>query len=104
MIAEIQCLPTPAGNEARPYAVIEAAIAAIERSGLRTEVGALGTTVEGPADAVWAAVRAAHEACLRAGAERVVTIVKVAETREGGPTIDALTGRYRRSAGDEQRG
>ncbi len=104
MIAEIQCLPTPAGDEARPYAVIEAAIAAIEGFGLRTEVGALGTTVEGPPDAVWAAVRAAHEACLRAGAERVVTLVKVEESRDGGPTIDALTERYRRSAGDAQRG
>lgn len=99
MIAEIQCLPSPAGDEARPYAVIEAAIASIESSGLACEVGALGTTIEGPPDAVWAALRAAHEACFAAGAERVVTVIKIAQDAVGGPTIIGLTEKYRGGKG-----
>ena len=59
MIAEIQCLPSPAGTDDARYAHVDAAIAALRASGLRTEVGPLGTSIEGPPDAVWAAVRAA---------------------------------------------
>ena len=54
MIAEIQCLPSPAGTDDTRYAHVDAAIAAIRASGLRTEVGPLGTSIEGPPDAVWA--------------------------------------------------
>lgn len=77
MIAEIQCLPTPSGTPESPYQHIEAAIAAVADSRLRYEVGALGTTVEGPDDAVWAAVRAAHAATLTSGADSVVSVVKL---------------------------
>jgi uncharacterized protein YqgV (UPF0045/DUF77 family) len=36
----------------------------IRDSGLRYEVGALGTTLEGDVDAVWTTLRAAHEATM----------------------------------------
>ena len=51
MIAEIQVAPSPAGTAENPHAHVEAAIAVIQASGLRYEVGALGTTLEGDADA-----------------------------------------------------
>lgn len=100
MIAEIQCLPHPPGDAERPYAVIEAAIAALRATGLTVEVGALGTTIEGPPDAVWAALRAAHEACLEAGGERVVSVLKVAQRADGGPSIAELTAGYREGGAD----
>ena len=53
MIAEIQVAPSPPGTAEDPHAHVEAAIAVIQASGLRYEVGALGTTLEGDADAVW---------------------------------------------------
>ncbi len=68
MIAEIQVAPSPAGTPEDPHAHVEAAIAVIRDSGLRYEVGPLGTTLEGDDDAVWATLRAAHEAMLAAGA------------------------------------
>ena len=68
VIAEIQVAPSPPGTADDPHAHVEAAIAVIEASGLRYEVGALGTTLEGEADEVWATLRAAHEAMLAAGA------------------------------------
>ncbi|MBK6856741.1 MAG: thiamine-binding protein [Microthrixaceae bacterium] len=96
MIAELQVLPRPAGTATVPYANIEAAIAALASSGLRVEVGALGTTIEGAPDAVWAALRAAHEATLTAGAEAVVSVVKLAESAgDSGPGIDDLAGPFR---------
>ena len=62
MIAEVQCIPSPAGTPQDAYQHVDAAIAAIADSGLPYEVGALGTTLEGAPDAVWDAIRAAHEA------------------------------------------
>ncbi|MDZ7726733.1 MAG: thiamine-binding protein [Dehalococcoidia bacterium] len=81
MIAEIQVLPRPAGTDTTPYANVEAAIAVIQQSGLQYEVGALGTTIEGDAEAVWPVLQQAHAACLAAGAESVATVIKVHETR-----------------------
>jgi uncharacterized protein YqgV (UPF0045/DUF77 family) len=95
MIAEIQCLPTPSGRPDDRHAHVEAAIAVIQAAGLHHEVGALGTTVEGDPDEVWAVLRAAHEACLAAGAERAVTVIKVAESTAGGLAMDDLTAKFR---------
>ena len=80
VIAEIQVAPTPAGTPEDPHAFVEAAVHAIQGSGLHAEVGALGTTLEGGADEVWATLRAAHEAMLAAGATSGISHVKVAST------------------------
>lgn len=97
MILEIECLPTPPGTAEARHAHVEAAIAVIERSGLHYEVSALGTTVEGDPDAIWALARRVHEACLDAGAESVVSILKVAQGRvpQAQYTMDGLTGKFR---------
>ncbi len=97
MIIEIQCLPNPPGTAEQRYAHVEAAIAVVQASGIRYEVGALGTTIEGEPDEAWPVARAAHEACLRAGAASVVTVIKVAEaaTEANRVGIDDLIGKYR---------
>lgn len=97
MIAEIQCLPSPAGTAGSRYAHIQAAIAVIASSGLAYEVGALGTTFQGPDDDVWRVLRQAHEATLRAGADRAVSVVKVFGTagEEAGPSMHAMVADYR---------
>ncbi|MCK9485955.1 MAG: thiamine-binding protein [Dehalococcoidia bacterium] len=94
---EIECLATPPGTPDNRYQHVEAAIAAIQDSGLRYEVGALGTTVEGEPDAVWALARRVHEACLEAGADSLVSVVKFHQSAERAPqnTIDSLTGKFR---------
>ena len=92
MIAEIQVAPSPPGTADNPHAHVEAAIAVIQASGLRYEVGALGTTLEGEDDAVWATLRAAHEAMLAAGATGGISHVKIASVNR---TIDSLTGKFR---------
>jgi uncharacterized protein YqgV (UPF0045/DUF77 family) len=92
VIAEIQVAPSPPGTDENPHAHVEAAIAVIARSGLRFEVGALGTTLEGDADAVWDTLRAAHEAMMLAGANGGLSHVKIASVQR---TMDSLTTRFR---------
>lgn len=96
MIVEIQVIPRPAGTPDDPYKHVEAAIAVIAGAAVTFEVGALGTTFEAPADEAWQISRAAHDACLRAGADTVTTLLKLAATAaDGGPTIAELTGKFR---------
>ena len=92
MIAEIQVAPSPAGTPDDPHAFVEAAVRVVQASGLRSEVGALGTTLEGDADTVWATLRAAHEAMLAAGATSGLSHVKVASVDR---TMDSLTHKFR---------
>jgi uncharacterized protein YqgV (UPF0045/DUF77 family) len=92
VIAEIQVAPSPPGTPEDPHAYVEAAIAVIQASGLRYEVGALGTTLEGDADAVWATLRAAHDAMVAAGATGGISHLKVATVDR---TIDSLTHKFR---------
>jgi uncharacterized protein YqgV (UPF0045/DUF77 family) len=92
VIAEIQVAPSPPGTAEDPHAHVEAAIAVIQASGLRYEVGALGTTLEGDDDEVWATLRAAHEAMLAAGATGGISHVKIASVNR---TIESLTHKFR---------
>jgi uncharacterized protein (TIGR00106 family) len=97
MIVELQVLPFPPGTAEVRYAHVEAAIAVIAASGLRYEVGPLGTSVEGEPDEVWPLVRAVHEATLASGSDAVVSVIKVEQTRDRSvqPTIETLTGKFR---------
>ncbi|MGY1771150.1 thiamine-binding protein [Blastococcus sp. SYSU D00813] len=92
VIAEIQVAPSPPGTPEDPHAHVEAAIAVIAGSGLRYEVGALGTTLEGEADVVWDTLRAAHEAMMLAGADGGLSHVKIASVQRD---IDSLTRKFR---------
>lgn len=92
MIAEIQCLPNPAGRPDDPHAHVEAAIAVIAGSGLHYEVGPLGSTFEGEPDAVWDVLRRAHEATLAAGAESAIAVIKLADAQK---SMDELTRKFR---------
>ena len=92
VIAEIQVAPSPAGTADDPHAYVEAAVAVIRESGLRCEVGALGTTLEGEADVVWDTLRAAHEAVLAAGATSGLSHIKIASVQR---TMDSLTHKFR---------
>jgi uncharacterized protein YqgV (UPF0045/DUF77 family) len=78
--------------------LVDRAIAAIAASGLKYEVGPLETTIEGPFEAALAAAKAAHLACLEAGAQHVVTIIKIADGAAGALTIEEKTAKYRRLA------
>ena len=69
------------------YGVVDRAIEAIASTGLRYEVCPMETVVEGDLDALLSAARAAHRACLGAGARSVITHIKLAE-RAGEADVD----------------
>jgi uncharacterized protein YqgV (UPF0045/DUF77 family) len=100
VLIELQCLASPPGTPEDRYRHIEAAIAVIQASGLKYEVGALGTTVEGSPDELWPLARRVHDACLEAGAASVVTVAKFAQAAdpERQSTITSLTGKFREGA------
>lgn len=95
MIMQIQVVPDPAGTPEDPYRVIDRAIAQIIESGLTYEVGPLGTTVQGPADAIWALARRVHDATKDAATRRAMTLIKLYEVPESEVSMNDLTAPFR---------
>ncbi|MFN7132495.1 MAG: MTH1187 family thiamine-binding protein [Myxococcales bacterium] len=76
MIAEITVVPV--GAEAasmRDY--VDEAVEAIKDTGVRCQVTAMGTNVEGSFDDILRAFKAAHDACVAEGAPRVVAMLRI---------------------------
>ena len=85
----------PKVEESRIYAVVDEAIKVVENSGLAYEVGPMETTLEGEPDEIWAIIKEAMEACVSAGATRVMTNVKIDYVPQGS-TIAEKISKYRR--------
>lgn len=76
------------------FPIVDKAIEAIQQSGVKYEVGPLETTLEGWLDDLLEAAKAAHLACFEAGADQVVTLIKIADARTG-TTIEQKTAKFR---------
>jgi uncharacterized protein YqgV (UPF0045/DUF77 family) len=77
------------------FPIVDRAIAAIQASGVKYEVGPLETTMEGDdLSTLLAVAQAAHLACFEAGANQVVTLIKIADAA-GGTTIEDKVAKYR---------
>lgn len=79
------------------FGVVDRAIEVIAASGVTYEVGPMETVMEGPLDELVEIAKQAHLACLEAGAERVMTYIKIGD-QTCGTTIEEKVGKYR--AGD----
>ncbi len=77
-----------------PYPVVDQAIRIISESGVKFEVGPMETVMEGPLDQLLEVAKLAHLACFTAGAEKVVTIIKIGD-QISGTTIDEKVQKYR---------
>jgi uncharacterized protein (TIGR00106 family) len=80
-----------------PYPLVDRAIQVIAQSGVHYEVGAMETVMEGELDRLLEIAKASHLACMEAGAERVVTVIKIADAAAG-TTIDEKLAEYRSPA------
>ncbi|MCR1953659.1 MTH1187 family thiamine-binding protein [Clostridioides mangenotii] len=88
VIADIAVMPLrPYEGEEEMYKVVDACIELIEKSGLKCEVGAMSTTIEGEFDEVFDVIKKVHKVPFELGCERVITIARVDE-KVGGLTID----------------
>ncbi|WP_347488433.1 thiamine-binding protein [Desulfoscipio sp. XC116] len=65
------------------YAVVDKAIEVVQQSGVPYEVGPMETTMEGELDELLEIVKKAQQACIGAGASRVITLVKIDNLPEG---------------------
>jgi uncharacterized protein (TIGR00106 family) len=80
------------------YSIVDKAIEAIQSSGVKYVVGPLETTLEGDdLDQLLEVAKSAHRACFKAGASKVVTIIKIADALEG-TTIEEKVSKYRKIA------
>ena len=95
-LVEIQVLPRGgAAPPDQPDYYVERAIDVIKASGLEYEVEPLGTTIQGQIDAAMATALSAHKAPLEAGADAVITIIKIAQSREDAITMQDLVAKHR---------
>ena len=92
---DIQILPSVNGGEKEKYEVIDKVIEYIIQTGLKYEVGGLGTTIEGEFEELLDILGKAQEICFTYGSDRVVTIAKFDHKKEG-ITIDEKVGKYRK--------
>ena len=67
----------PLTKEQHPYALIDKAIAVIEKSGVDFRVGAMETVMQGDYDTLMKVAKEAQEVCLQSGADEVVVTMKV---------------------------
>lgn len=81
-----------------PYPVVDRAIEVIQRSGVKSEVGPMETTMEGDLGQLLEIARNAHEACFTEGVDRVVTIIKIGDARQGSTIADKVD-KYREPNG-----
>lgn len=86
---------TPLGeDELKPF--IDAAVREVEKSGLRYEVDAMATTIEGELEDILDVIKNAHTAAKKMGAERVLLEIRIDDRAEG-VTIEEEVADYRAS-------
>ena len=84
----------PKVEESRIYEVVDEAIKVIAASGVPYEVGPMETTMEGEPDQLWEIIKEAQEACISAGASRVMAYIKM-DYVPTGSTIGEKIDKYR---------
>jgi uncharacterized protein (TIGR00106 family) len=94
-MAIVEFTVIPAVSEEKIYEIVDKAIKVVIDSGLKYEVGANSTTVEGPLDEVLSVVMKAHAVARDEGSGRVFTIIKI-DDKATGVTIEEKVEKYRK--------
>ena len=88
IIAELSVIPLGLGPSVSRY--VKEAIRELKSSNIRFELSAMGTVLEADnIDALFEAVKMAHEAVFKAGALRVVTTLKIDDRRDKALSIES---------------
>lgn len=88
----LQILPVVPEEEI--YAVVDKVIELIDQRCDKYVVGPMETTMEGPLDELLDIVKDAQEVCVKYGAKRVVSMVKI-DYKPEGVTMDEKTYKYK---------
>ena len=78
----------------RIYDVVDKVINYIDSCGVKYEVGPMETTMEGELDELLEIVKKAQEICVKEGATRVLSVVKI-DYKPEGVTMNEKVGKYR---------
>jgi uncharacterized protein (TIGR00106 family) len=81
-------------EDAEIYPVVDEAIKVVQKSGLPYVIGPMETSLEGELDEILDVIKEAMEACVKAGASRVMTHIKVDYVPQGS-TIEEKISKYR---------
>ncbi len=92
-IAEFTVLPVV--EEKRVNSIVDKAIQVVINSGLKYEVEANSTTVEGTLDEVLNVLKKAHIVAREEGSGRVITIIKI-DDKKSGITMDEKIKKFRK--------
>lgn len=84
----------PKVSDDSTYRVVDAAIEVVQKSGVKYEVGPMETTMEGELDQLLEIVKEAQDVCIKNGADRVMTIIKI-DYNPNGVTMEEKIGKYR---------
>lgn len=84
----------PSVSSGNSYAVVDKAIEVVQKAGVKYEVGAMETVMEGELDHLLEIVKEAQDACIKAGASEVMTYIKV-HYRPEGVSMDEKLAKYR---------
>jgi uncharacterized protein YqgV (UPF0045/DUF77 family) len=90
--AAIQVLPE--GDGKIKYDLVDAAIQAIEESGLRYQVCPFETVIECDFEELTSLMVRVHEACRKAGTERMITNLKIQVNFSGDVSIEDKMEKY----------
>ncbi|MDD3079518.1 MAG: thiamine-binding protein [Paludibacter sp.] len=83
----------PTSKSVHPYDLVDRAIEVIASSGLKYKVTPFETVMEGRYDDIMKVIKEAEEACYRAGAESLMTYIKI-QSGEGDVAIEDKIGKY----------
>jgi len=84
----------PVVSEDRIYGVVDKVIEYIASKGVKYHVGPMETTMEGEMDQLLDIVKEAQDICVKEGASRVISVVKI-DYKPEGVTIDEKIGKYK---------
>jgi len=85
----------PIVKEDKIYEVVGKVINYIDKSGVKYEVGAMETTMEGDFDKLMDIVKESQQICVKEGVPRIVSIVKI-DYKPEGVTIDEKVKKHRK--------
>jgi len=88
----LQILPTSA--TVHPYNLVDKAIEVIAASGLKYRVTPFETVMEGEYDKIMEIVKQAQQACYDAGADSLMTYIKIQSSKDCDVTIEDKMEKY----------
>lgn len=102
-IVNVSLQVLPRVKDERLYEVVDQVIKYIDSCGVKYEVGPMETTMEGEFEELMEIVKEVQEICIKEGASRVLSVVKI-DYKPEGVTMDEKVGKYRKheKAGEDR--